>query len=267
MKNTYKLSTVVYLLGLLLLVACGKDDSITKKPEHLLTKVTSISDNSQSIINYEYDSNNNLVKSFSESDLGMMETTYVYDDNGRMIQKLYYLNGNLIEKKEYLRTDTSITEQGYLIGYKNTWIQTEEKRVLNIDKDQNIVKMQYFQMQENNWVSAFYFLYFWESGNMVKEEFWASSSGKLGTLKNNSTYSNELIHTMNCTYDNKNNPNKEIYNLFPTPSSKNNVIKYEQVRDNIIIWESEYYFEYDEKNYPTKKTDDSWVTYYEYLGQ
>ncbi|MFA6400606.1 MAG: hypothetical protein WCX31_03125 [Salinivirgaceae bacterium] len=265
MKSIQKLVVVFCLSLLVFTFACDKSndsDSLT-----LLSKITYVVDDvTDEVVTFEYDSQNRLVKTISSMDAIRIETQIAYFTDGKVSQEFVLRNGLENNKIIYTWTTNTLTEVKWYKDESNVWIEGDIKSVSDFNSDGHIVKNQYFYKQNNVWINDSYALYTWLNGNLEKRESWRIESRK------NSSFAQVIkkfemrafdagLKTLNDTkyavytyiYDDKNNPLSDNIGFLPY-RNRNNITKLTVSYPNEADWISNYTYEYNSSNFPTKKT-------------
>jgi|GEM_PF-5237813 len=281
MKNAF-INFVLLLVIFPFTMSCDKDDEAVC----LLTKlifsysyeyhgeVSSYSDS----VNFEYDSNNRLVKFGNDEYYNIM----IYDAGGKLIRiedqdgdyELFTWDGNTVTS-QYFRIEDGLEHP------------STSKTVIYLNNKNEIIKVERYSLREENWVLRSYLIFTWQNSNVSLAEFYYPVTFAKNSIDDLKSYkgllfnreaiskkeitddfpvnlgkqSDEFViqYSVNYTYDNYKNPFWPLEALKLTGYSvellsRNNVITSSDTDESEEdTWVETYTYEYNDKNYPTKR--------------
>jgi len=231
-----KISTILFLLSISL-ISCSSDNSESKNNSQLIRKIVSVSNGNSYETTFSYDGNK-----LNEVLNGTNKLEYTYVNNNITSVKRYSIN--LLQSETLLEYDSQERVSSEL--YIDYLTSTSEKTFYTYNNNNTVSLQKYF-------------------GDISSQP----NTGSTGTIYNNvngETYSIENFYQGNLsskivwTYDNKNNPFKNIigYNKQPTILGKffNNITTENFDSSNTLTSNSTFNYTYNQNNFPQSCVQD-----------
>lgn len=227
------------LLSLMSIISCSSnDDSNTENqipnPTSLKGKLKSLNSTEYGKSEYTY-SSNGYVSKISHKEENGIDFSTVYNYEGNKLTSINYLENGVVKH------GTNFVYSGDLIT-KSTSNEQEhvDQRIFTYDSYDNLAKEEYYIDGKLSQTVTFTII----NGNVVRR------------IVNSS----EGVFNTNFEYDNKNNPHSTAFTIAYLKinyEGKNNVIK--ENNDT-------YQYEYNDTNFPVKKSEEGNVTAFEYFN-
>ena len=232
----------VLIVFLMVFVGCKKNEDTTINDSNCrITKITSNSGGNVSVLYFEYDENQKLIR-FTSS-YGRVYT-FNYNTEGYLEISTHNENAPDIAKSTFDRNGSIITRT---ISYQNDdgiWVDTDFKYKYELNPNGDVIREEYYHLDDDEiWHMVQYSTNEWSNGNMMKMEYWQSVNDNF-----------ELMHTITRQYDDMNNPSAPLKNTLLFDVTKNNVISGRITDSSGETNESTFTYEYNEKGYPSMIT-------------
>ncbi len=288
-KTTNFMLIVISLLAISLFASCDKDENGgTSDPICLISNLNIVweevcdgetwSDNE--IIQFSYDSDDRLSK--MEWDDGEY-LLFFYNSSGKIVKIEERWDSDEVDYLHFTWDGNKVTRQWYWGDEPSS-----SKMIIEFNSNDEIVRVDSYYKYDEEWFHAYYGIFNWQNGNLVRiEAYWRDGwmkgakferrekfrkgilskknlpENNIGNEQKPKSTGNDFVlaNTSTFTYDDKHNPFSlhqaiGLWELWsPLFLSKSNVVTWTEVETyngEEHTWSETYQYEYNAQNHPSK---------------